>query len=114
MYGLLLPWATFSAADHPEGLRGSASRYLGLLAATTGRWSESAQHFENALDANERMGVRPWLAHTRHDYARMLLARDGPGDREHAQDLLAAALATYRELGMESYAARTAAAVSPR
>jgi hypothetical protein len=32
----------------------------------------------------------------------MLLARAGPGDRERAQELLDAALATYRELGMET------------
>jgi hypothetical protein len=50
---------------------------------------------------NTRMGARPWLAHTQDDYARMLLARAGPGDRERAQELLDAALATYRELGME-------------
>jgi hypothetical protein len=24
------------------------------------------------------MGARPWLAHTQHDYARMLLARGRP------------------------------------
>ena len=46
------------------------------------------------------MGARPWLAHTQHDYARMLLARDAPGDRERAELLLSEALATYRELGM--------------
>jgi len=41
----------------------------------------------------------------------MLLARDGPGDRERAQKLLDAALANYRELGMKSNAA-TAATLS--
>jgi hypothetical protein len=50
------------------------------------------------------MGARPWLAHTQNDYARMLLARDGHGNRERAQALLDKALATYRELGMQPYA----------
>jgi tetratricopeptide (TPR) repeat protein len=54
-----------------------------------------------ARDEHEA-GARPWLAHTQDDYARMLLARAGPGDRERAQELLDAALATYRELGMET------------
>ncbi len=36
----------------------------------------------------------------------MLLRRAGHGDRERAEDLLAAALASYLDLGMESYAAR--------
>jgi hypothetical protein len=52
------------------------------------------------------MGARPWVAHTQHDYARMLLARSQSGDRARARDLLATALETYRELGMEPWAER--------
>ena len=55
------------------------------------------------------MGVRPWLAHTQHDYARTLLARNATGDRERAVDLIGSALATYRELGMDSWAAQASA-----
>jgi hypothetical protein len=51
------------------------------------------------------MGARPWLAHTANDYARMLQARSGRGDRDRVRELLDTALATYRELGMESHAA---------
>jgi DNA-binding SARP family transcriptional activator len=109
LYRLLIPWAAFSAADHPEGFRGSISRYLGLLATVTQTWEEAELHFEDALAANARMGARPWLALTENDYARMLRARDGRGDRERAQALLDAARKTYRELGMESYAAAAAA-----
>jgi DNA-binding SARP family transcriptional activator len=108
---LLTPWAGFNAVDIPEGTRGAVSRYLGLLSTTTKHWEEAEVHFENAVAMNSRMGARPWLAHTQSDYARMLLARDGPGDRERAQKLLDAALASYRELGMKSYAA-TAATLS--
>jgi hypothetical protein len=39
----------------------------------------------------------------------MLLARDGVGDREHAQKLVDEALVTYRDLGMDAYAARVSA-----
>jgi integrase len=42
---------------------------------------------------------------SQHDYARMLLARARPHDRESARDLLNQALVTYRELGMETHAA---------
>jgi tetratricopeptide (TPR) repeat protein len=104
LYRLLLPWASFNVADTPEWMRGSVSRYLGLLAATLERRGDAAHHFEDALAANERMGARPWLAHTQHDYARMLLGRDGPGDHERARGLLDAALATYRELAMQYWA----------
>jgi hypothetical protein len=55
------------------------------------------------------MVARPWIAHTQHDYAGMLLSRDAPRDRERAQLLLDEALATYRERGMESCAARASA-----
>src|SRR5439155_26173552 len=54
---------------------GSASRYLGLLAATMQRWQDAERHFEDALGMNTHMGARPWVAHTEHDYACMLLAR---------------------------------------
>jgi hypothetical protein len=49
---------------------------------------------------NESMGARPWVAHTQEDYARMLLARNAPGDAEQAIGLVRAALRTYRALDM--------------
>jgi DNA-binding CsgD family transcriptional regulator len=81
---------------------GAAARYLGMLAATMERWEEAAQHFENALTLNTHMGARPWLAHTQHEYAKMLLARNQPGDREEAMTLFNEALTTARELGMRA------------
>ena len=50
---------------------------------------------------NERMGARPWLAHTRCEHARMLLQRDAEGDRGRAVELLARARELYRELAMD-------------
>jgi hypothetical protein len=109
IYGLLLPWATFNAADYLEGIRGSVSRYLGLLATTITRWNEAAQHFEHALEMNAMMGARPWLAHTQNDYACMLLARRASGDQHKAQLLLSQAVAAYRKLGMPVPAASESA-----
>ena len=114
LYERLVPWAAFTATDVAEGFRGSISRYLGLLAVTTERGQDAERHFEEALAANESMGARPWLAHTQHDCGEMLLARDAPGDRERAGELLDSALATYRELGMDFQAAKIAALTSPR
>jgi tetratricopeptide (TPR) repeat protein len=105
LYALLGPRTGQNVYGAPEASLGAVDRYLGILATTLGRWEEAARHYVVALEENERMGARPWLAHTRCDYARMLLARDEPGDREHAQELLDRALTTYRELGMQSYAA---------
>jgi tetratricopeptide (TPR) repeat protein len=102
LYEQLLPWADLNAGDHPEGIRGSVSRYLGLLAPAAGRYDEAERHFEDAIGMNARMGARPWLAHTQRDYARMLDDRDDPGDRERARELRDAALETYRELGIRA------------
>ena len=88
LYRLLLPWSALNIVDEAEAIRGSAGRYLGLLAATMERWDAAERHFEDAIAMNARMGVRPWLARTQHDYAHMLLARGGPGDRERATALL--------------------------
>jgi tetratricopeptide (TPR) repeat protein len=107
LYRLLLPWAAFNAADHPEGIRGSISRHLGMLATTADRWVEAERHFEEALERNAEMGARPWLAHTQRDYALMLLSRDEPGDGPRARDLIAEALALYEEVGMLSWAKDT-------
>ena len=99
-YRLLLPWAALNAADHPEGIRGSVSRYLGLLAASSSAWATAQSHFEAAIAMNERMHARPWLARTQHDYGTLLLDRGGEADRARAEELLRAANATYAELGM--------------
>ena len=103
IYELLLPYADRVAVSYAENITGSVARYLGLLAATMGRGDVSAGHFEDALAVNERIGARPWLAHTREDYGRSLLARDGPGDREKAEPLLSLALADYDELGIRGF-----------
>jgi DNA-binding SARP family transcriptional activator len=104
LYRLLAPWADLNAANHPEGIRGSVSRYLGILATSMERWSDAGPHFEHALAMNAKMDARPWLAHTQSDYARMLLARGAVGDGEKAQELLCQARTTYRELGMQTHA----------
>ena len=104
LYRLLLPYGEYNVENAADAIRGSVSRYLGLLASTLERWQDASAHFESALTLNASMGARPWLAHTQHDYARTLLARNATGDREQAIDLIRSALATYRELGMERWA----------
>jgi len=83
----LAPWAAQNVVDQCEGMRGSVSRYLGILAAATGRLQEAEDHFEAALAMNARMGAAPWLARTQRDYAQMLEARGDEGDRARAREL---------------------------
>jgi tetratricopeptide (TPR) repeat protein len=100
LYELLLPYARHNATLPPELCRGSVARELGNLAATMSRWDVAVRHFEDALEMNSRMGARPWVAHTQHDYARMLLERDEPGDGELALDLLSRATGICRDVRM--------------
>jgi tetratricopeptide (TPR) repeat protein len=79
---------------------GSAARYLGVLAGALGDWSAAEEHFEYALRMDERLRAWPWLAHSRHEFAVMLSARNRKGDRARAADLLATAAATAKELKM--------------
>jgi tetratricopeptide (TPR) repeat protein len=96
LYDLLLPWRELNAVDPAEGFMGSVERYLGRLASLLGDDEEAAHHFEAAIEMNLRMGARPWLAYTQHDYA-LLLADSDPA---RAAELLADARATYRDVGM--------------
>ena len=79
---------------------GAVHRYLGLAAATMSKWNLAEQHFRDGIEQNERMRARPFVALTQYDLASMLLRRAEPGDAERAQELLDAALATAREIGM--------------
>jgi DNA-binding CsgD family transcriptional regulator len=88
---------------------GSADRYLGLLSATMSRWTEAVGHFEKALAMNLKIEAHAPLAHTRHDYATMLLARGAPGDRDRAVALLQQSLESARAMGMRALGERAAA-----
>jgi tetratricopeptide (TPR) repeat protein len=111
LYRLLLPWATLSVVDQCEGIRGSLSRDLGVLATVTADLDPAEQHFEHAVAMDARMGFRPWHARAEDHYARMLVVRDRRGDRPRARELLGSALTTYQELGMDSYARIASASV---
>ncbi|MCM2296967.1 helix-turn-helix transcriptional regulator [Rhodoferax sp.] len=101
LYELLLPYAgrnlVFGA--HTASF-GAAARLLGMLATTQQRWDVAQQQFEDAIEFDQGSGGRPWLAHSRHAYAVMLLRRGGGADRQQALPLLEAALAEARQLGM--------------
>ena len=108
LYELLLPYGAMNAVAVPEFAVDSTSRPLGILATLQDRFEEAERHFEEALRMNERMAARPSVAHTQEDHGRMLLQRNADGDRERAGKLLSLALANYRELGMQSHAAKVA------
>jgi DNA-binding SARP family transcriptional activator/tetratricopeptide (TPR) repeat protein len=109
LYELLRPYGRHNASVPTELCRGSVSRNLGILATVMSDPGQAEAHFEHALEQNSRMGARPWVAHTKYDYARMLLARDEQADRASAEHLLGSAKTTCEDLGMTALAAKVTA-----
>jgi DNA-binding SARP family transcriptional activator/tetratricopeptide (TPR) repeat protein len=110
LYELLRPYSALIAGEGHIRI-GSVSRYLGLLAAALSRLDESALFLQQAAEANDRIWALPWSAHAKADLARVLFARDAPGDRDAAGDLRREALATYEKLGMTVAADKVTAEV---
>jgi len=88
---------------------GSASRPLGILAATQGEWERAERHFVDALAMHEAMGAPPFLARTQVAWAEMELAR---GRGEAARERLAEAIVTADALGMRALGERARALVA--
>ncbi len=100
LYGALVPYVGRSTSISFHPYIGVFDRYLGLLATALGRHDEAERLFEAAQVQYRRMQSPPWIARTNYDFARLLLTRNGAGDRARAAELLSAALETARELGM--------------
>ena len=101
IHEMLLPWA--HCAIILGGIAvclGSGSRFLGLMSSLRRRWAEAEAHFEEALAFNERLGARPALVRTRHDFAAMLLQRRRGNDVGRASELVEQALRDARQMGM--------------
>ena len=109
LYQRLLPWDGQNVVV-PGGVAyyGSAPRYLGLLAATMGLWEAAESHFLTAAQMDAAMEATTWLSHTQHDYAKMLLSRNGPGDREQAVSLIEEATLACQASGMRTLEERLA------
>jgi len=99
VYELLSPYAGRCVVV-ASGLAcwGAVSRVLGSLAAMLGRQQDAVRHFDAALELNRRMRAAPYLAHTRHEYARFLLDRGNPEDAPRAQDMLDSAVEAARRM----------------
>ena len=107
VYEQLLPLrGTNGMVGHLVSFLGAVDRYLGVLAAAVGEWDTAASHLEDALAQNRTMGATTWVAHTLHQYARVLYLRDGPGDRERAAELAVEAGRLARAHGLHALAAR--------
>ena len=110
LHEALLPYAGRNViVGRAATCNGSASRPLGILAATRGDWARAERHFEHALAMHEAMGARPFVARTQVSWAEMELAR---GDVDGARERLADAIVTADALGMRALASRARALVA--
>jgi DNA-binding CsgD family transcriptional regulator len=110
LYAFLMPFDGRNIVAGPNvACSGAVGRHLGMLAAMLQRWTDAERHFEAALEMNARQGARPWLAHTRHRYAEMLLERGSHEDRDRALSMLDQALEEARAIGMTALAERASA-----
>jgi DNA-binding SARP family transcriptional activator len=75
-------------------------RVAGIGAAAGEQWDTAEQHFQMALRQAEELPFHIEGAETRRWYARMLLDRNGTGDRDRARSLLEQAIPVYRRIGM--------------
>jgi len=75
----------------------------GMAAAAGGQWDEAEEHYRTALRQAHELPVVMEQPEVRRWYARMLIDRDGPGDREKARELLTEAIAMYRRIGMPKH-----------
>jgi tetratricopeptide (TPR) repeat protein len=104
LYRLLLPYADRCVIAGVFLGAGSVSRPLGQLATILGRYDDAERHFEQALEMNTHLRSPLSIGHTQHDYARMLLLRNDPGDNDQALQLLTEALTTAEALGLTALA----------
>jgi len=106
LYEKLLPLAEYCIVfGVGSGSTGSASLPLGSLATTLRRFDDAERHFEDAIAMNRKLRAPTWVAEAQFAYARMLLARAAPGDRERAVKLLQLALDVAQRTGMKKLVA---------
>ena len=107
LYELLLPRDGFCiVGGRGVYFRGAAARYLGLLAATQGRWADAVRHHEQALETNTRAQAPPWIARSMLDLARGLRARGSAEDDHRIDELLRQSEPLARNMGMRSLITR--------
>jgi hypothetical protein len=78
----------------------SVSFHLGLLAGFLRRFDEAVEHFTQAMTDHKVVGAPTYVARTRLEWARALLAGGNPADRERARNLLNQALGVARQSGL--------------
>ncbi|HET6509651.1 MAG TPA: AAA family ATPase [Baekduia sp.] len=107
LYALLEPWAG-QVVYSGISAWGCVDHHLGATASVIGRYAEAEEHLRRAAELNAELRAPIWVARTELATARLLLLRDGPGDRERGRALLERAAAAAQRLGSATLARRAA------
>jgi tetratricopeptide (TPR) repeat protein len=75
----------------------------GMAAAAGKQWEKAEEHYQTALRQAHEIPHVIQQPEARRWYARMLIDRNAPGDREKARELLTEAVAMYRHIGMPKH-----------
>jgi len=75
----------------------------GMAAGAGKQWEKAEEHFQTALRQAHELPHKLEQPEVRRWYARILIDRDGPGDREKARQFLTEAIAIYRRIGMPKH-----------
>jgi len=94
--------ATVNAVLLPLDMR-PVQLIAGIAAAAGEQWDKAQEHYETALRQAAELPIVIAQPEVRRWYARMLIDRDRPGDRERARQLLDEAIAMYRKIGMPKH-----------
>jgi class 3 adenylate cyclase/tetratricopeptide (TPR) repeat protein len=81
------------------------ARVHGMIASVNERWDEAERYFETALQQVTEIGNKLDEPQVHHWYAKMLLDRGRPEDRERANRMIDSALEGYRRIGLPLHAA---------
>jgi hypothetical protein len=85
---LLAPWEGVQAQAHLSVYLGPVNQFLGMMEHLVGDHEGAVLHLEDALAFTDRVGARAHSAEIRCELARVLLAREAPGDRRRAETLI--------------------------
>jgi hypothetical protein len=105
IYDVLAPWRDHYVDAGPAWF-GSASHYLGRLAAALKRTEVAHGHFADAIDAEAAASARAHLAHTLVSWAELLKRDPGPPGAPDVSEAAQRALTLARELRLEKVEAR--------
>lgn len=99
IYPVLAPHAgEYAVLSGVGGMLGPVTYTLGQLCGVMKRYDEAIAHFECSLDECRRAGLDTDVARTKLAWARVLMARDGRGDRRRARALGAEAQSKAEKL----------------